>query len=154
TIGTLTVNAGGGGNTFDIPSTAAGVATIIHGGSGSNAFDVGSNGSSPGIIKRIVSALTLHGGGGTNKLIMDDSGNTSTVDVASLTATSARGSGFLGIGGSLSYSAFQTVTLNCSNAFHGPLPSLFGADITVTPQSSILFQINGGDRFPFTPHPG
>src|SRR5262249_24705752 len=57
TIGTLTVNAGGGGNTFDIPSTAAGVATIIHGGSGSNTFDVGSNGSSPGIIKRIVSAL-------------------------------------------------------------------------------------------------
>ena len=154
TIGTLTVNGGGGGNTFNIPSTAAGVVTIIHGGTGSNTFNVGSDGSSPGIIKRIVSALTLDGGSGTNNLIMDDSGNTSTVDVTSLTATSAGGSGFLGIGGSLTYSAFQTVTLNCSNAFHGPLPALFGADIMVTPQSGISFQINGGDRFPFTPHPG
>jgi hypothetical protein len=163
--GALVVNGGSGGNAFNIPSTAAGCAATFHGGAGSNTFDVGSDGTHAGIVKHIISSLTLDGGGGTNSLTLDDSGNTTSLDQLGLNATGAGGPAFFGTGGSLHYSAFSSVTLQSSNA--DPITHQ-GDNIMVTPQSGMLFTINGnkpsvlpGDALTVTPvigtvtdHPG
>jgi hypothetical protein len=162
--GALVVNGGSGGNTFDIPSTAAGCAPTFHGGAGSNTFDVGSDGTHAGVVRNIISSLTLDGGGGTNSLTLDDSGNTTTLDQVGLNATGAGGPAFFGTGGSLHYSGFTDVTLQASHA----TSVTSGNAIGVIPQGGMDFFINGrnasvgpGDALTVTPvigtvtdHPG
>jgi hypothetical protein len=151
----LTIKGGGGAgtHTYNILATGSGVATSIAAGAGTNAFEVGSDGTFAGTVKKIASKLTLQGGTGSNRLTLDDSGNTTTIDTVSLTPTSAGGSGFFGTGGSLTYSAMQSVTLQSSNASVVSGSQVIGDNITVTPKSGILFTINGGNP-PTGSHPG
>jgi hypothetical protein len=146
----LTIKGGSGGNTFNILAVAS--PTTIN-GTGNNTFDVGSDGTFAGSVKNITNSLTLNGGGGSNSLTLDDSGNTTTIDTVSLTPTSAGGSSFFGTSGSLTYSAISSVTLQASNASVVSGLLVIGDNISVTPQTGILFTINGGNP-PAGSHPG
>jgi hypothetical protein len=140
-LAALNIALGGGGNTFNIQATAAGMATTLTSGNGNNAFTIDSNGTLPGgNVQGVVSSLIIKGQG-LNRLMMEDS----------LAATGARvhvtptqigadiGDTLFGPGGSLTYSGLNQVTMNMSQ---GSVPDT----IYMTPldQGTQLF-IRGGN---------
>jgi Ca2+-binding RTX toxin-like protein len=101
----LTVNAGGGNNTFHVQGT--GTATEINTGAGNDTVTVG---DASNTLTGIGGALSVNGQGGTDQLNLNDQGTGTSqnysINSTGVTATTAAGS--------ISYSGFSSLTLNGS----------------------------------------
>ena len=84
TVETMNVTLGDGGNTFNIESTASGMAATINGGSGDETFNVGASGS----LDQILGVLFLYGNAPTASDVLNINDQVETVGhVYTLTAT-------------------------------------------------------------------
>jgi hypothetical protein len=120
TLEALNTSLGAGGNSFNVKATASGTATTLNSGNGNDVLTIDSNGASAsGTVNCVVSRLTINGQGGFNVLTLEDYSDT-TGDQVHVTPTqvgAAAGDTFFGIGGSLTHSGLDRMTLNMSQAY-------------------------------------
>jgi hypothetical protein len=117
-MNTLTVDTGGGNDSINVVSTAAGTPTTINAGRGDDHILVGGGGREGsgrlgGVVDGIVSPLVVNGQAGSNYLIVDDSLDP-TGDVVTVTPTQVGadpGDTFFGPGGKLTYSSIYSLAL-------------------------------------------
>jgi hypothetical protein len=176
----LSLSTGSGSDVFNVFGTAAAAPVTLTGSAGNDVFNVTANSSAltinsaarstntlvlgsqiAGLLSSIQAPVSFHGQG-SDKVVLNDSGNTTTLDSATLTATSAttrfitsyfNGSPVITLFAvNVSYSGVNNVTFNASSASITDASQIHGDSISVTPQSGILFIING--RSPVGAAPG
>jgi len=128
-LASVEVDGGGGGNTFNVYSTAAGTGYTLKGGTGGATFDVGSFGQST--LDGIQGALSVIGQGGTNTLYVNDQANPNpeTYAITSTVLNVRPSSG-------ITYSGFKTVVFNGSSGGNAIIVGSTAAGTSTT--------INGG----------
>ncbi|RKY41296.1 MAG: hypothetical protein DRP85_06715, partial [Candidatus Makaraimicrobium thalassicum] len=142
TIETIEVNSGAGADVHNIQSTS--IPTTINAGGGNDTLIVDSNGAAAGgTVDNFQNSLTFNGGAGSDTLILEDSSD-STGDTITVTPTgatsgsigSAVGDNFFGVGGKLTYTELEDITINTGT----------GSDTLYTkPATGTKFTFNAND---------
>jgi autotransporter-associated beta strand protein len=102
-LGSLILNGGSGGNTFNIESTAAGTATTVEAGTGNDTVSISPSATN---LNTIQGAVTINGNSGSDTLVVNDQFDTAD-QTDSLTATALNRSGV-----AISFASMSTVTFN------------------------------------------
>jgi hypothetical protein len=118
-VESVTLNAGGGGNLFQIVGTPAATSLFVNTGAGADMVDVGSNAvfGPANLLADMRGPLMLDGQGGVNQVTFNDQGTT-TVENYTLATDQLRRVEATGVADDIapiSFAAFQVITLNMSS---------------------------------------